>query len=188
MRVGKNEDKGDKDMAKKMMKKISAPVLAGTIGFLGSACGTSPEKRSQVKVTNGKKISESNFPSVVLLVMQTAKGQSICTGTFVNDRQLLTAGHCVASLDLENPSLYYVTMDYDENGEMYYQAIAQAESIAINPRYSLTRDNGVNGSDVSVVNFPSNTAPAVSKISALSIPNSSKSFFHISAALYISGL
>ncbi|WP_141733680.1 trypsin-like serine protease [Oligoflexus tunisiensis] len=141
------------------MKKSVAYKILGT-GLLASAligCGGSAQK-SETKVTNGRAIAESSYPSVVLLVMQTDEGQGICTGTFVNDSQIVSAGHCVDGLDSEDPAIYLVTI----NAEGQYVATAKAVSFAQHPNYSIRL--GVSPYDVSVINFEDDTAPAVSSL------------------------
>ena len=86
-----------------MMKSVAYKIL-GT-GLLASTligCGSAAQN-SETKVTNGREITESTYPSVVLLVMELAEGQAICTGTFVNDSQVISAGHCVEGLDPADP-------------------------------------------------------------------------------------
>jgi len=137
--------------------------LAPSILALGlTACGQSASD-SAVKVTNGIAIQENVFPSTVLLLSLTAEGEAICTGTFVNDSQVVTAGHCVQGLSQTKPQIYYMT---EKNGQM--QAIAQAVSFARNSKYSFA--DGVSPYDISVINFPAKSAPAVSAL-AETTPN-----------------
>ncbi len=150
-------------MPKATLRKMSGPLLLGATTILASACGKdiSP-KSSQVKVTNGQDIAESDFPSVVLLVMVKNGQQSICSATFVNDHQVLTAGHCVEGLATEDPQLYFV--ERDAQGET--SQVVKAERYRRNPNYSMSRNNGVNPSDLAVVTFPRATAPATTDIAA----------------------
>ncbi|RZA25922.1 MAG: trypsin-like serine protease [Proteobacteria bacterium] len=148
----------------KAAKKLSsqsasfiAPVLF--LFTLSTACGTSNPSSSDVKVTNGVAISENVFPSAVLLMLETPEGQGLCTGTFVNDSQVVTAGHCVEGLSAKNPSVFYSTKI---NGEL--TPLAQAVSFKRNPRYSI--ELGVNPNDVAVINFPAGTAPATTPIAS----------------------
>lgn len=138
--------------------KKALVYLAPAILALGlTACGQSPVSDSAVKVTNGIAIQDKVYPSTILLVSVTAEGEAICTGTFVNDSQVVTAGHCVQGLSETSPQIFYAT---ETNGNM--QALAQAVSFSRNPDYSFA--DGVNEFDVSVINFPANTAPAFSPI------------------------
>lgn len=135
----------------------SATFLAG----FGVGCGQKSEDQSTLKVTNGRDIVETDFPSVVLLVAFSPEGESICTGTFVNDSQVVTAAHCVEGLDKTSPKLAYAK---DVGGELALGAAAL--SFERHPEYNFAE--GVNPKDVAVVNFPANSAPAVSKIAAAS--------------------
>lgn len=144
--------------------KKALVYLAPAILALGlTACGTSTANDSAVKVTNGIAIKDTVFPSTILLVSVSAEGEAICTGTFVNDTQVITAGHCVEGLSTTSPQIYFAT---EKNGTL--QAVAQAVSYARNPKYSHAL--GVSPYDVSVINFPSHTAPAVSPL-AETTPN-----------------
>jgi secreted trypsin-like serine protease len=141
-----------------MMKSVAYKIL-GT-GLLASTligCG-SPAQNSETKVTNGREITESTYPSVVLLVMELAEGQAICTGTFVNDSQVISAGHCVEGLDPADPSMYVVT----KNAAGEYVATAKAVSFKRNPNYDISL--GVSPYDVSVINFKAGSAPATSPL------------------------
>lgn len=150
------------------MKSVAYKFLG--IGLLASAliaCGTAKQS-SETKVTNGKEISESTYPSVVLIVTVTAEGQGLCTGTFVNDAQMISAGHCVEGLDPDlEPSadpakkdfgLYAVAMG--EDGQYFVKA--QAVSFKRHPNYNIRL--GVSAYDVSVIDFPADSAPAVSSV------------------------
>jgi secreted trypsin-like serine protease len=153
-------------MSKSKMKLQGMSGVALGLGLLLTACGSGLQHQSasDIKVTNGEQIAEDRFPAVVFLVMATERGQSICTGTFVNDHQLITAGHCVAGQAAQRPELYYVQVMNGQDGETKYTNPIKAISLARNPQYSLERNNGVNGSDLAVVNFPANTAPSVAPI------------------------
>ncbi|RYZ57047.1 MAG: S1 family peptidase [Proteobacteria bacterium] len=140
--------------SKRVLLSLAPAVLA--LGFT-TACGRSATEASAVKVTNGVAIAENTFPSTVLLVSMSAEGEAICTGTFINDSQVLTAGHCVEGLSKTKPSIYYAT---DKGGQM--AAIAQAVSYVRNPKYSFAE--GVSAHDISIINFPANTAPAVTAL------------------------
>lgn len=144
------------------MRSVAYKMLGtGLLAFTLIGCGTA-KQNSETKVTNGREIAESTYPSVVLLVMETEVGQGICTGTFVNDSQMISAGHCVEGLSASNPSLYVVTTD--EDGQYY--ATAKAVSFKRHPNYNIRL--GVSAYDVSVINFPENSAPAVSARAASS--------------------
>jgi len=143
-----------KKSSRKTLLAMAPLVLA--LG-LGTACGRSGPESSAVKVTNGIAVNESTFPSTVLLVMETPQGEAICTGTFVNDSQVVTAGHCVEGQNAVRPQIYYAT---ERGGRM--QAVAQAVSYKRNPLYS--HAEGVGPNDVAVITFPAHTAPAITAL------------------------
>lgn len=121
-------------------------------------------------MTNGEEITDEEFSSVVFLIMQTPTKtgyltQSICTGTFVNDSQLITAGHCVEGLNSEEPELYFVRAEgLTEDGLPDYRPVAKADNFIRHPKYSIKLNNGVNRYDLSIVNFPEGTAYEYSDI------------------------
>ncbi len=133
-------------------------VILLALGF-GASCGRSTKPVSAVKVTNGIAIQESKFPSTVLLVIMGQEGEAICTGTFVNDSQVITAGHCVEGLDTAKPAIYFAR---ERSGSL--ESVAQAVSFVRNPRYSHAL--GVSPYDLSLITFPAHTAPAISPLAA----------------------
>lgn len=149
----------------KMTSSVLAPAF---IALALTACGTSKEETSASKVTNGVTVSGQTFPSTVLLISLTAAGEGICTGTFVNDSQVVTAGHCVENLAANNPNMVVAT---EFKGQVV--PFAKAESFVRNPNYSFAQ--GVSPYDLAVINFPANTAPAVSPI-AEAAPKAGEAF------------
>ncbi len=141
---------------KNSTKRLATTLMFSAVALMTNACGKgNSQNSSSLKVTNGINASEQEFPAVVLLVMQSPEGQGICTGTFVNDHQVLTAGHCVEGLDPNKPKLSFVKYI---NGKATGVA---ALSFKRNPNYSMDDNNGVNKSDLSIVTFAANSAPAV---------------------------
>ncbi len=154
---------------KRIIKALSKVGTGVTITAVLVGCGSPQDtSRSAVKVTNGRDVRESDYAATVLLVMQLPEGQAICTGTFVNDSQVVTAGHCVEGLDETAPEMYYATK---VNGSL--KAVAKAVSYQRNPSYSI--DLGVSPYDVSVITFPANTAPATVAL-ATSSPRAGDTF------------
>ena len=116
-----------------------------------SACGTGPtqSENSSQKVTNGVDLGSSEYPAVVLLVMRSGFFyQSICTGTFVNDYQVVTAAHCVR----DNPTITALGRT--------------AQSYKSQAGYSLDNNGGVNNLDLAVVNFPRGTSSSWRELGA----------------------
>ena len=147
-------------------KKIFA---AGLMAVLLQGCGTSTpqEDQAQLKVSNGFDIPESEFAATVLLGIKVEQGNAICTGTFVNDHQIITAAHCVEGQDPEDPQVFWaVTEDVEGQDKPRMVLKAKATNLVQNPDYSISRQNGVNNQDIAVVNFEPNTAPAFVTLSA----------------------
>jgi secreted trypsin-like serine protease len=146
-----------KTMKASMHKLVGSSLV--TLALIG--CGDAPQNNSETKVTNGREVADSTYPSVVLLVFQSPEGQGICTGTFINDSQVISAGHCVDGLSTDAPEVVAVTKEI-ENGEEKYYAIAKAVSYKRHPSYNIRL--GVSPYDLSVIDFPANSAPATSAL------------------------
>lgn len=129
--------------------------LAAVSALVG--CGSPQESVSESKVTNGIQAKATDFPSVVLLVTMNAQGESICTGTFVNDSQVVTAGHCVEGLTVKNPLIFFVKDGNDRSAQPI-----RALSFVRSEKYNI--NEGVGPLDISVINFPAGSAPAVTPI------------------------
>ena len=90
------------------MKKTWVNKLVGIAfsGALFSACGQNSETHtSNLNITNGTIIEESDYPEVVNLYRRVyvngqLKGGATCTGTWVGENMILTAAHCTG----EGPS------------------------------------------------------------------------------------
>lgn len=145
---------------KNAAKRLVNPLLFSAFVIFTNACGQGPSNTSDLNVTNGIKLAEQEFPEVVLLVMEGPAGQSICTATFVNDAQVVTAGHCVEGLNPEKPAMAFVK--YVAGRATGVKAL----KFKRNPRYSMLESNGVNPHDLAVVTFPADSAPAVATIAA----------------------
>ena len=146
---------------KHTLRLFKAGLVGTTLVSVLVGCGAAQDPAtsgSDVKVTNGREVAESDFPSVVLLYMPDIT--SICTGTFVNNAQVVTAGHCVEGLDSENPNMVIVR---EVDGKL--TAVAKAIRYQRNPNYNI--DLGVNPNDLSVVTFPANTAPATTRVTTV---------------------
>jgi|688.fasta_scaffold262213_1 hypothetical protein len=74
---------------------ILAPIFTLPI----SACKSRAENESRVKVVNGTDISANGFPAVVRIAFEQGNRSAMCTATWVSDRVLLTAAHCVEGAD-----------------------------------------------------------------------------------------
>ena len=140
------------------MKKFSllrSLVYGGLTVSFGAGlngCGVKGDlQTSKVKVTNGVEVSPGAYPEVVELAMLFEDGSARCTGTFVNATQVLTAAHCVAEVDFENPEVYVVVDAQDDNGLPQKRALGKAISVAVHPDYP--NDQSIRPSDLAVVDF-----------------------------------
>ncbi|MFW7379793.1 MAG: trypsin-like serine protease [Oligoflexus sp.] len=155
-------------MAKKVFHRL---VTAGSFGILTasaftSGCGSQKlgQNPSQLQITNGFEIQDDEFPAVVLLLTEGATGTRICTGTFVNDHQVVTAAHCVAGLTNRMPALYYAQTVSDNDG-ISYMVRSQARRYVIHPLYEASAQPEIHPHDVAIVDFPISTAPAAANLS-----------------------
>ena len=130
------------------MEKIRVLTALLTLSlFSTTACKPKVNTISQVQVTNGILTKNGEFPEVLMLISETGR----CTGTFVNDHQMLTAAHCVQDakeLSVGEPRL----------GSPLFgiRTIAKAESWVIHPNFLQQLDSTY---DLALVNFPKGTSP-----------------------------
>jgi secreted trypsin-like serine protease len=145
------------------MTRILVSSLLSVSGFLAlSACGSQDATTSEEKITNGKVLNGSEYPSVVMLYDQ--KIGAICTGTFVTDRTVISAAHCTMSGKIDakgnvDGSILIVKVKNLEAGEV--ELIAESEAMVRNPLWESNGKN-VNKWDLSLITFPKGTAKAVS--------------------------
>ena len=90
---------------------------------------------------------------------------AICTGTFINDYQVVSAAHCVEGVEAINI--------YERNGASGFNEIAKATSFKAHPQY-VSADNTASY-DVSVITFPANSSSYTSKV-ALTAPKAGDKF------------
>lgn len=138
----------------------------GLLGFV-TACGVSPEHDSQSKVTNGREVSDSDYPSVVLLYDKTAG--AICTGTFVTPTQVLTAAHCTMGGAVSADGSVALSLSIIKISDVVNkkaELVAESVSVARNPLWDKNGKN-VNKWDLGVVSFAPGVAKAVSGLSSV---------------------
>ena len=150
-----------------MRQRIVSAARIGSFGLLTAsfmtACGKDESGLADLKVTNGVQITNHEFPSVVLLMLE---GRNICTGTFVNDSQIVTAAHCVYGLNTNNPDIKIVE-PLQSGGRTRYIEKARALNFVKNPNYRMRDNNGVNHSDLAIINFPMGTSDHDRSIAAI---------------------
>ena len=126
-----------------VVKKLFGLALA--FGLVG--CGSQNDiHNSDIKITNGIAASQKDFPAVVKLSLYSGWSGGICTGTWVNDHQVITAAHCVYS----KPRVSVGNI--------------RAINYQIQDGYDMKTNGGVNELDLAIVNFPAGSAPAVRQI------------------------
>jgi hypothetical protein len=75
---------------------VLAPLAA--IGLGG--CKTRLDDESRVKVVNGKALKETDFPAVIQIGFDLGGGAlAMCSATWISDRTVLTAAHCIEGAD-----------------------------------------------------------------------------------------
>lgn len=140
----------------------------GSLGLL--ACSEGGKERpqtSELDVTNGIDVGEEEFPAVVLIMKEQSGGESpvFCTAAFVNDRQAITAAHCLAAPEAQdNASPVYIMHQQEgepgQEGSGQIQAVAQAVRVYVHPRFEGLRGQELSPYDLAVLEFPTGTAPA----------------------------
>lgn len=131
---------------------ITSLTAACFFGTLLSGCGSQSHdpQTSQTKIVNGIVIAHEDLAEVVNLTLVTTQGyEGSCTGTFVNDHQVLTAGHCVVGIKAVATQVNGLTV--------------AARSYALHPQYRQTQNSA---HDVALLNFPAGTATSYRSIAA----------------------
>lgn len=109
-------------------------------------CHATTESTSSTKVINGKDAS-AEYPAVVTYSVTLQSGQGDCTGTFVSDTVMITAGHCVA--------------DAASASDLFIPATAiRAVDFRIQPSFASKDFGNSMPYDMAVIKFPPGTAPA----------------------------
>lgn len=144
-------------MLKNWKHKVAYVVASSFLIACGQANDTA--QHSETKVTNGLKAS-AEYPSVVLLQFSAGAGSAICTGTFVNDAQVVTAAHCVYDLLKAGRSAasMYITTEVAGRSER-----VNATNLQYHPGYTVVPGK-LSNHDLAVVTFPANSAPAITNL------------------------
>ncbi len=80
------------------MHVLKPSLLAFSLSLI-AACGPNPSQKSDLNITNGRIVLDSDYPEVVNLYRRVyqngkVKGGATCTGTWVAENTILTAAHC----------------------------------------------------------------------------------------------
>jgi secreted trypsin-like serine protease len=148
----------------KTWKHFVAHAVASSFLVSLVACGQmdDAQQNSETKVTNGLKAASGEYPSVILLQFSTGGyGSSICTGTFVNDSQVVTAAHCV--YDILKAGRTASSMTFSKTLADGRTQRVTATSLKYHPGYTVVPGR-LSNHDIAVVTFPRYSAPATTKL------------------------
>lgn len=128
------------------MKHVAVVQTLSSLAVLslGVACGSAQEQDSNTKITNGIVIPASEHPAVVALDLIGYYSSGKCTGTFINDSQVLTAAHCVQNKNYVRTVIDGRTVD--------------ATKYTIHPDYSWLPNPEKSSADIAIVEFPAGTS------------------------------
>ncbi len=143
-------------------------LTLGSLMTVGLTAKSALADEGKVKVLASSQPTIPVEQGVVLLVVDTDQGPRLCTGTFVNDHQLLTAAHSVLAERGDHPRIYVAKLASDRS-QLEIEAAALSVDIhpALETQESLTPEN-----DLAIVNFPVGSAPSQARIHARSPQNS----------------
>lgn len=148
-----------------MMQKLTQKAgYASALTLVMSlvACGQIADKAasSEEKVTNGLSAS-AEYPSVVMLQFAVDQGSAICTGTFVNDSQVVTAAHCV--YDVLQSGRGASSMSFVKKGSNGRSQRVVATHLEYHPEYTVNPGT-LSNHDIAIVTFPRNSAPGTTPL------------------------
>ncbi len=132
----------------------AAHTVAATLLLSLFACGQASDiqTQSETKVTNGLS-ARNEFPSVVMLEFDAGQGPSICTGTFVNDSQVVTAAHCVYDIVTARKGASVMSTTTADGTRV------KAVRLQYHPAYTVV-EGALSNHDVAIVSFPRGTSRA----------------------------
>lgn len=140
----------------KKLRNNGTVVCAVALVVILVGCAQRMDTQSVTKVTNGLP-APHEFPSVVMLEIDEEMETQICTGTFVNDSQLVTAAHCIykSMIAGKSPSIVSIT-------KLKHQRI-NAIRWQHHPDYSV-KGEPLRIRDIAVVTFPAGTSSATTRL------------------------
>lgn len=135
------------------MRRLVCLFVLSSVTF---ACKTpQTAQNTELKITNGQEITEADYPAVVMLM---SDNDAICTGTFINDYQVLTAAHCVRN----KASISVVTQRFLSTIRGL-KTLATSTTMFAHPGYNKAADNAL---DLGIINFPRGTSAQALKLSS----------------------
>ena len=98
---------------------------------LQKSSAISDQTKQDPRIVNGTPLDQSSAPFIKLLATQIPEGFAVCTGTFINPTQILTAAHCVVhNGQIAAPS--------NINLQINPGQFITASSVVVHPEYSGT--------------------------------------------------
>lgn len=130
----------------KPLHVIASLFIAGLIGCADQKSVTAKfENNDNNKIVGGKalKYSDSTASSVVFISTENAQGHNeICTGTFISENLILTAGHCIAK-DKDGMSVSFRPKDFASTQNIVDIEIVDAFKLDFSPLNVVRNDMGV---------------------------------------------
>lgn len=147
---------------------VKRSLQIGSLAMFLGACGSAPQN-SDIKITNGSEIKETEEPGVVMLY-DKSKG-AMCAGSFIDDQTVVTAANCTMSGKVENSKTGRVNLTLSlvrpvEGKKLEF--VADSIEVYRNPMWDDEFERQqANMYDLGVVRFPAKTAVEFKKISSV---------------------
>ncbi|KAJ2766294.1 Ovochymase-1 [Coemansia nantahalensis] len=127
-----------------------ATLLLAAVSVLRGA-ESSPVRALQKRIYGGNDMPTNQAPYAVSVTMWAPSGNgNICGGTLISDRHVVTAAHCLTSVDDRFQSSYTVTVGYNSQ-QKDKQTRVNATKIDIHPGYDANNDYKY---DIAILTIP----------------------------------
>ncbi|CAG9801884.1 unnamed protein product [Chironomus riparius] len=123
-------------------------------------------KGPRLQISNGRQATNTQFPYVAELAINTATGGFLCTGSLIGRNWILTARHCIAGKTIT--SIRASLGSADRQGARTHIAVVSATYI--------NAADGVNHPDIALFRLAQN-APITATIKTIRLPKMSKANF-----------